>query len=77
MPLYDYRCKDCGHLWEELVAAPGKISFKCPNCGGNAKRLLGAHNVRLSALRDSDTTCCGRTERCDSPPCSTGGTCRR
>ncbi len=33
MPLYDYRCKNCGHTFEALhkIAEPGPS--ECPKCG--------------------------------------------
>jgi putative FmdB family regulatory protein len=33
MPIYDFRCASCGHLFEELVKV-GRIPH-CPACNGN------------------------------------------
>ncbi len=42
MPTYDYRCRDCGHEFEQfqsITAAPLK---KCPSCGRRTLcRLIG------------------------------------
>ena len=44
MPIYDFRCKGCGHEFEALVRpndTPG-----CPSChGGNLERLLSTFAV--------------------------------
>ncbi len=42
MPTYEYKCIDCGYLFEEfqrITEEPLKI---CPKCNGNLKRLIGA-----------------------------------
>lgn len=51
MPLYDYRCKDCGHLWEdfhEIDSAPRD----CPECESInlQKRITTAPKVAGGAL---------------------------
>ncbi len=45
MPLYDYRCKDCGHQFEELVSAwdEDDDDIVCSRCSArNTERLMGA-----------------------------------
>ncbi|RME23268.1 MAG: zinc ribbon domain-containing protein [Candidatus Zixiibacteriota bacterium] len=32
MPLYEYKCRDCGAQFEELVSA-SDASVRCPKCG--------------------------------------------
>ncbi len=42
MPSYDYRCEVCKHefsLFQSITADP---SDTCPECGGKARRLIGA-----------------------------------
>lgn len=34
MPLYEYKCLDCGSEFEELVRADQE-QVTCPNCGSN------------------------------------------
>ena len=41
MPTYEYKCKECGNLFElfqPMKAEPVKV---CPECGGTVKRLIG------------------------------------
>jgi putative FmdB family regulatory protein len=33
MPLYEYRCQNCGHLFEEFVRFGQEPELKCPQCG--------------------------------------------
>lgn len=41
MPLYDFQCKECLHLWEEIrgvmEAAKG---VDCPNCGKEKSAVI-------------------------------------
>jgi len=41
MPTYDYRCKACGHTFDEFQSITDKPLKKCPKCGGTLQRLLG------------------------------------
>ncbi|MCH8067881.1 MAG: zinc ribbon domain-containing protein [Candidatus Marinimicrobia bacterium] len=44
MPMYDYRCKQCGDKFEELIFSWNKEKeIICPNCSSkDAERLIGA-----------------------------------
>ena len=45
MPYFDYRCKKCGHQYEELVQAGDPLP-KCPVCGSKkVVRELSAPHV--------------------------------
>lgn len=78
MPMYDYRCCDCSQVREVFLRSSEDVPSRCPSCGSEqAERLLSPFHVVNPAPGGGATTCCGRDERCDSPPCSTGDTCRR
>jgi putative FmdB family regulatory protein len=76
MPIYDFECQDCGHTSEVLVREAEQV-VKCLHCGGSnlGKKVSAAHTVR-SASKSPGTTCCGRAERCEAPPCSDGRRCQ-
>ncbi len=78
MPLYEYKCESCGRVVEELRAgSDADVPIDCPDCNKPMKRVFSVTGgVRMGAGRPSGATCCGRAERCDSPPC-TDGACRR
>ena len=76
MPIYEYRCRNCGATFEVLMR--GEDAVVCPHCGNSSlEKLLSAPAVLSGrTARRAGHTCCGREERCDAPPCSVGETCR-
>jgi putative FmdB family regulatory protein len=80
MPIYEYRCEECGAVTEFLQRKVGVAEkVTCEKCGsGKVTKLLSVANVSVSAGRSAPgQTCCGREERCDTPPCGSDGVCRR
>ena len=78
MPIYDFKCQDCGEVSEILVRGADSQPARCTSCGSeNLERLVSASYMIKTEAPASGTTCCGRAERCEKPPCSTGDTCRR
>ncbi|MBS4015880.1 MAG: zinc ribbon domain-containing protein [Candidatus Latescibacteria bacterium] len=80
MPIYEYQCKKCGTDSEFLIGVgQDQAELKCKNCGSPelekmfSKTAIGKNNI---IARQHGKTCCGRDERCDTPPCS-GGACQR
>ena len=42
MPIYEYQCKNCGHLFDELQSIKEKPLVKCPSCGKDSlAKLIG------------------------------------
>ncbi len=78
MPIYEYRCNDCGAISEFLVGVSSKgETLNCKQCGSpHLEKMLSVSHSITSGKRSPGHTCCGREERCATPPCSTGGTCR-
>jgi putative FmdB family regulatory protein len=56
MPIYEYRCRDCGQSVEELqpMSATGP-SGPCPDCGGELRRIYGRVGVVFSGWGFSKT----------------------
>jgi putative FmdB family regulatory protein len=85
MPTYEYACQKCGHRFERFQPITASSVSTCPACGAAARRLIvpGAGFIIKGARRDRDrrqagcsldeqgVTCCGRDERCGTPPCDT------
>ncbi len=42
MPTYDYRCKNCGYVFEkfQMITAEPLGSGDCPVCAGDVERLI-------------------------------------
>ena len=47
MPLYPYRCAECGHRFEKIQSFSSKPETKCPKCGGALERLLTAPGLQF------------------------------
>ena len=41
MPIYEYKCEECGHTIELLQNTVDEKRKDCPKCGARMKRLLG------------------------------------
>ncbi len=48
MPLYEYRCRQCGHSLEEIQPMGAEPPSPCPKCGGELRRVYGRVAVRFS-----------------------------
>ena len=79
MPIYDYRCLGCGSRAEIYFRSLNTKPVVCPECGSTEmEKLISAPGAILkSAAKSGGGTCCGRDERCETPPCSSGDGCRR
>jgi putative FmdB family regulatory protein len=42
MPIYEYKCEDCGAEMEFMQKAGDAPKKKCPKCGGKLKKRLSA-----------------------------------
>ena len=54
MPLFDFKCEECGHT-EEVLMTPEEAShvhtIGCPSCRrGVAERLMGASSIKIKGL---------------------------
>jgi putative FmdB family regulatory protein len=47
MPLYEYQCKKCRHIFEKIQQFSDKPVKKCPECGGPVEKLLSAPAVQF------------------------------
>lgn len=85
MPTYEYQCPQCRHRFEQRQAMADAPIEKCPDCGGDVKRLISGGTgfiVRGEGpgrsqctgpgcnLEQQGMTCCGSSERCGTPCCS-------
>jgi len=78
MPIFEYKCKNCGKKFETLITSKeAEESLKCINCGSdNLEKLLSASFVSVKGESHSagshcgqDTPCCGAPSPCDKRPC--------
>jgi putative FmdB family regulatory protein len=47
VPLYEYRCKKCGHQFEKIQSFSAPDEKECPVCDGELERLISAPAVQF------------------------------
>ena len=78
MPLFDFRCDNCGEIFELLVATPSEKPT-CFACGSsNIQKLLSAPSSMSGAVKprvhgSGDTACCGSSP--GQAACAGPGSC--
>ncbi len=61
MPIYEFKCEDCGKEFEKFVVSFSQIdSVKCPECGSsNVKKKVSACSVGGSSVSTGSCTSFG------------------
>ena len=50
MPIYEYKCKECDHIFEILVLKRDDQQVACPNCNNkHVEKLLSSTNCRSNS----------------------------
>lgn len=74
MPIYEYKCEDCGSVFEELVYSTDK-KIACPDCGkGSVEKLMSVPGGFLMG-NSSSATPCGSSSCASASSCAAGGGC--
>jgi putative FmdB family regulatory protein len=61
MPIYEFKCKKCDHVFEELVFSSSLDSenIVCPLCGdNNSEKLMSAFSASAGPYTGSGTSSC-------------------
>jgi len=71
MPLYEYRCRDCGHRFEILQRlGEGAGGLACGRCGAAAlDKQFSTFATASGSLAAADAAAC------DAPDCGAGACC--
>ena len=77
MPIYEYKCEKCEHVFEMLVgSSENQSKIHCEKCGSSKlKKLISAPYVSVKEGSGTitrcgkDNTCCGSSTPCDTPSC--------
>ncbi len=78
MPIYDYKCPDCGNIVEVLIRTSDSSPPACPSCRGeHLVKQPSAGYVARFRVAPHRTSCCGREEGCEGAGsgCSEPGNC--
>jgi putative FmdB family regulatory protein len=55
MPMYEFKCSDCGHEFEKLMGVNDPKPRKCPSCGKlSVKKILFGSNPPVLHMRYSN-----------------------
>ncbi|MEM5789873.1 MAG: zinc ribbon domain-containing protein [Syntrophobacteraceae bacterium] len=46
MPLYEYRCLDCGNVFEQLVFGNSEPA-ECPKCSGKIEKMMSTFSFDI------------------------------
>ena len=71
MPIFEFRCLECGNLFEKLFLSPNeKVEIECPECGSNSfERAVSLSSYTLGAGPG------GNQAKITSKSCSSGNEC--
>ena len=60
MPIYEYRCQECGEKFEKLVRFDTSTSeIECPKCGGRkVEKLISAFSAMMSSSAAVSASAC-------------------
>jgi putative FmdB family regulatory protein len=47
LPLFEYKCEKCGHLFEKIEKHTASKTKKCPKCGAKAPRQFAAPAIQF------------------------------
>ena len=62
MPIYEFKCKKCGHIFDEFVFSSASTSenIVCPACGEkNVDKLMSAFSASGNSTVASGPSSCG------------------
>jgi putative FmdB family regulatory protein len=55
MPIYEYKCQECGNQFEFLVLPPAKDASACPSCKSDKlERMISRFAVSSKGIRDAN-----------------------
>ena len=78
MPVYDFRCQQCGKVVEVFQRTNEVKGVHCPDCGSQPmEKLFSPAYFVMKNAKPHGVPCCGREERCEKPPCSEDCSCHR
>ena len=51
MPVYEYKCENCGNIFDEFKHTYRENQAVCPKCGLTAKRIMSLTNFNACDLK--------------------------
>jgi putative FmdB family regulatory protein len=77
MPIYEYRCDDCGKVFEEILSDTSIKSLPCPSCNSKkTEKLMSRIGAVGKGKSGSADFACGAGAPCPgAASCGAGGCC--
>jgi len=72
LPLYEYKCRKCGHRFEKIENMNASTTKKCPKCGATAERMLAAPAIQFKGTGWYVTDYAGKSAAKNSGEASDG-----
>src|SRR5712691_6247896 len=68
VPIYDYRCDHCGHVFSAVQSYKDQPLEKCPKCGKKPRRLIGSPAIvfKGSGWYKTDSRPAEKTEKTET-----------
>lgn len=66
MPIYEFKCEKCGHLFEYFAQKTGEQASECPQCGASDVKK------QFSTFNAGDSNSSSDASSCASGTCPTG-----
>jgi putative FmdB family regulatory protein len=73
VPLYEYRCKNCGHQFEKIQSFSAPEEKECPVCHGPVERLISAPAVQFKGSGWYATDYASKSPKSDATKASGDG----
>jgi putative FmdB family regulatory protein len=73
VPLYEYKCRKCGHRFEKIESFSASTTKKCPKCGAVAERMAAAPAIQFKGSGWYVTDYAGKSSAKTSGESSEGG----
>ena len=64
MPVYDYKCMQCGHRFDMLRSVSARDEVLCPKCGGAVARVYEGKWSSLGRTSVGGCSCGGNCQGC-------------
>jgi putative FmdB family regulatory protein len=65
MPVYEYKCQECGKVSEYKMSVQSDRIPACAGCGSSSmKRLISVPNIATRKSEAPQMRCCGQNEAC-------------
>ena len=64
MPIYDFRCTQCGHRFELMRSISNRDGVTCPKCGGSVARVYEGRWALGKSAGGGGCSCGGNCAGC-------------